>query len=538
MNNKFTHFILTALICLSFSGVWAQGLEDFTNFPETSNSYHDGTFVGMDGSTWNYYQCRGDSVITAPTPTLGKNRTPTAEITSGLLANGMGTLSFDYEQVFSSNVSLDVKVNGTLITTVTTNSEQGIVKNTGPIVVNVSGSVTLTLIQTNTNAGQVSVDNITWTAYGSSTPDPEPSNYPTSFAVTGEGLSLHASWTDATGAQLPAAYLLKISSTDNITAPVDGTFTGDDLNLSDGAGAKNVMQGVQEYTFDGLNATSTYYLKIYPYTNAGSTVDYKTDGTAPSGSARTQAILHQQNFDLGLSPWTEFSVTGDEKWTTDTISNVIFAKMSGYSGGAGHANEDWLVSPTLSIPAGSSPNLAFVSAMNYGTGTSGIQLMVSTDYSSGDPSTNGTWTDLTSSATFSAGSWTWTPSGLVSVTGYEGTNVHIAFKYTCETTAVPTWEIDDVTLTNNSGVGIHEGTPATSTSLYPNPCTSEFRVDIPSGNTFTLVLFNSQGAKVLERVINRTGTAVSTSGIGAGMYLAEIRDASGQIREMHKLIIR
>jgi hypothetical protein len=87
-------------------------------------------------------------------------------------------------------------------------------------------------------------------------------------------------------------------------------------------------------------------------------------------------------------------------------------------------------------------------------------------------------------------------------------------------------------------VGIHEGTPATSTSLYPNPCTSEFRVDIPSGNTFTLVLFNSQGAKVLERVINRTGTAVSTSGIGAGMYLAEIRDASGQIREMHKLIIR
>ena len=83
-------FLISSILFLSQLS-FSQGLENFANYPETGNAYHDGTFLGQDGSTWSYTQSRGDSVIAAPSPTLGKNRTPTSEVTSGSIA---GVLEF------------------------------------------------------------------------------------------------------------------------------------------------------------------------------------------------------------------------------------------------------------------------------------------------------------------------------------------------------------------------------------------------------------------------------------------------------------
>jgi len=154
---------LTALLFFTTSKVMGQGTEDFTNFPETSGSYLDGSFTGNDGSTWTYLQCRGDQSITAPTPMLGRNRTPDAEMTSGTIAGGIGTLSFNYQQAFSSNVDLDVYVNGALVANVTSSGEQGVLKSSGTITIEVSGDFTLSF--QNPNGGQVLVDDVTWTAF-------------------------------------------------------------------------------------------------------------------------------------------------------------------------------------------------------------------------------------------------------------------------------------------------------------------------------------------------------------------------------------
>ncbi len=86
--------LLFALFLLGGNVVMAQGLETFANFPVTGSSYTDGTFVGQDGSTWTFGQCRGDIAIEAPTPMLGKNRTPISFMESGSIANGIATLSF------------------------------------------------------------------------------------------------------------------------------------------------------------------------------------------------------------------------------------------------------------------------------------------------------------------------------------------------------------------------------------------------------------------------------------------------------------
>ena len=116
--------------------------------------------------------------------------------------------------------------------------------------------------------------------------NPEPSNHVTDFtATTGDPTYsvINVAWGDATGTQLPSGYLIKGSSVgyDNIVAPVDGTPEANAPLV------KNISYGVQVASFTGLNENTTYYFKIYPYTNSGDDIDYKTDGVVPQADATT-----------------------------------------------------------------------------------------------------------------------------------------------------------------------------------------------------------------------------------------------------------
>ncbi|MGE5498295.1 MAG: endonuclease, partial [Syntrophothermus sp.] len=147
------------------------GLEDFASFPEKGQSYVSGTFAGKDKSVWTYKSCSGNSSvqITAPSPVLQRNSASgMAYIQSGLISGGCGVLSFKYMQAFSYSVNLGVYINDRLITTVTSSSETGKVKESGPLMVNIPGVFTIKLQQTDANAGQVTVDDISWTNYTSS----------------------------------------------------------------------------------------------------------------------------------------------------------------------------------------------------------------------------------------------------------------------------------------------------------------------------------------------------------------------------------
>lgn len=118
-------------------------------------------------------------------------------------------------------------------------------------------------------------------------PDPEPSNHVTDFtATTGDPTYsvINVAWVDdSTGTQLPSGYLIKGSSVGygDIVAPVDG------ITEADAPLVKNIPYGVQVASFTGLNENTTYYFKIYPYTNSGDDIDYKTDGVVPQADATT-----------------------------------------------------------------------------------------------------------------------------------------------------------------------------------------------------------------------------------------------------------
>jgi hypothetical protein len=119
-------------------------------------------------------------------------------------------------------------------------------------------------------------------------PQPEPSNHVTNFSATATGENdIDLSWTDASGGQLPIAYIIKANTTGSFTNPVDGTDPAEDTDLSDGSALVKVNYGVESYSFSSLNASTQYYFKIWPYTNTGSDIDFKTDGTIPTSNATT-----------------------------------------------------------------------------------------------------------------------------------------------------------------------------------------------------------------------------------------------------------
>lgn len=122
-----------------------------------------------------------------------------------------------------------------------------------------------------------------WTPGG---PLPEPTNHVTGFSTaagTPPYSAIRLTWTDATGTVIPSGYLVRGSATgySSISVPVDGTM------VSTGGLDMNVIAGEQTCTFTGLLSSTTYYFKIFPYTNAGTSIDYKTTEPMPTASRAT-----------------------------------------------------------------------------------------------------------------------------------------------------------------------------------------------------------------------------------------------------------
>jgi hypothetical protein len=116
----------------------------------------------------------------------------------------------------------------------------------------------------------------------------EPLKYPADFkaATNGPG-RIDLTWTDATDSTAPDGYLIKANLTGTFTDPVDGTDENDATDSN--GGTVNVSQGVGSYNWTGLDANTTYYFKIWSYTNSGSHINYKTDGTPPTANETTEA---------------------------------------------------------------------------------------------------------------------------------------------------------------------------------------------------------------------------------------------------------
>ena len=297
------------------------GYETFANFdPVNVGAYTDGDFLGQDGSTWTYTQCRGDMLITDETPCLGNNRTPVAAVQSGTISGGCGTLSFDLMKAFSADYNLEVYVNDNLVATLT-GGTQSVVDSSGDIVVNAQGDFVLKFIQANSAAGQVSIDNITWTPPDQNAPSLAITNPITSsVSVSNEVTSYMVEGSAST------SVVGQISWTNALTGASGTTAAGTSWSQSV---ALNV--GVNVITFSGTN-------------NVGASASDSVTITRQSLPLGTVLMISQYYEGASNDKWIELYNAGE---------STIDLGAGGYRLGiwANAAREGWKtsVAPSASI---------------------------------------------------------------------------------------------------------------------------------------------------------------------------------------------
>ncbi|MBC8319447.1 MAG: choice-of-anchor J domain-containing protein [Bacteroidetes bacterium] len=368
--------------------------------------------------------------------------------------------------------------------------------------------------------------------------DPEPSNYPTMFAATTSGLNINVSWTESIGAQLPLGYLIlgDKTSSPSFDVPVDGVPVANDLDWSDNKVSVNVGYGVGQYIFEGLETNSTYSFTIYPFTNAGSNIDYKTDGTSPTANATTAniAIISFEGFNTGLGNWTGYSVTGDQIWEWADYGNPPgCAKANGYSGGP-VPNEDWLISPELDLMGYTDITFGFDHARNYAT-NDGLFILISTDYDGSSNPNTATWDDITSNYTFpDPGSWSFNDAGTFDITAFASDATYIAFLYNSTSSDASTWEVDNAEVLGmlNTGIGNEN---ISKLNVYPNPASN--KLNVKSTEPGEIRIISITGKLILEMDIIKGTNSIEIETLSSGLYIVETISNSG-LKSTGKLSVR
>lgn len=272
----------------------------------------------------------------------------------------------------------------------------------------------------------------------------EPTNNATGFICgTTTATDITFTWTDAaTGTQAPDKYLILCNTSGTFSDPVDGTAQ------ADVAGSKaNISQGIQTVTFTSLTPGTTYYFKVFPYTNATTNVNYKTNGTVLTGSCATTAVsaCGTQTFSGGTTApagWTFTNIGGT--YATQSCSGGTSLQMD--------ASGDAVETATVTNPTDLSFNIKG-NALNVPNTTSEL-LVQGWNGSSWVTIENITGTGLTNSCQAKTYS-----SGLSSYTKFK-------FTYTKGTGNL---SFDDVSITCAGGPTI---TTTGTISAFGNVCTS------------------------------------------------------------------
>ncbi len=320
---------------------------------------------------------------------------------------------------------------------------------------------------------------------------PEPTNHATSFAATANSISqITVSWTDAAGGQLPSYYLVKAAASPATpTAPVDGTTE------ANGTLIKNIAQGVQTAVFTGLEPSTTYNFSIWPYTNSGTDIDYKTNGTVPTASTTTFeaeiTLPYYQNFaDCETHYWIAYNVAGVNKtWTCYETSDGYQSIDGGDDVGV---SDDYLISPKINLNNYTNEVLSFeTNKLGIDPGFLNLDLLYSINFS-GDPTT-ATWTPLT--ANWASG-LTYVNSGEVDLSGISGAEVFLAFRYRSSSVSnASKWNIDDIYMVQSA-----------PTTVVNAPATQ-----VPAATISSLLDTEGEKVKVFEFVIADLGAdALST----------------------------
>jgi len=166
-------------------------------------------------------------------------------------------------------------------------------------------------------------------------------------------------------------------------------------------------------------------------------------------------LPYSETFETSLGKFTPQSVSGDQVWAFDSHK---YAMITGYVATVNNANEDWLISPEISLVDVTAAKLSFDHVTRYFADVATeATVWVSENYKDGLPST-ASWVRLTTPAFKNASSWDLTTSGEISLTAYAGKKIRIAFKYISTATKAGTWELKNFKVEEGEAEVVDPGT--------------------------------------------------------------------------------
>ena len=149
------------------------------------------------------------------------------------------------------------------------------------------------------------------------------------------------------------------------------------------------------------------------------------------------ANLYQASFPADTGDFENIDVLGPQSWTNGTAR----IEASGFDFGCfcQIPNEDWLISPEIDLTGESNLKFQINQEIDFLSVLDQVEILVSTNYTTGGDHTAATWTVLDFDKTI-FGSMTLSEDFDFSV--YDDQIIHVAFKYSSTDTDAPRWRIE------------------------------------------------------------------------------------------------
>lgn len=245
-------------------------------------------------------------------------------------------------------------------------------------------------------------------------------------------------------------------------------------------------------------------------------------------SVTCQNVSLSAPFSATMSPFTQYSVSGDQIWTWKSATYGV--AMSGYVNAVNNPNEDWLISPVLDLSNVENVVLSFSHTINKGV-VANMQsentVYVSNNYSGGNPNT-ATWTKLTIPTYPTGADWVFVNSGDVQITAINClSNTSIAFKYICTSSSSATWEIKNLSV---AGVCKSTGVDAVNKNIIHRITVENRNISIFNLESEDVQVYDIYGKKVFTQKC--VADKVTVNNVPQGIYIIKAG------KEVQKLIVK
>lgn len=179
----------------------------------------------------------------------------------------------------------------------------------------------------------------------------------------------------------------------------------------------------------------------------GATSSVKISQGHGFGSDAPSNALFFESFTKSIGSFTITDVTVPEQfqhiWEFSADYKCMKATAYHNASAKNYASESWLISPDITLPAGSQSYLTFEHAGGYfGKASEEATVWVSKE--------GGDWQPLVIDSKAYPTSWTFVSAGNWDMTPYAGSTIKIAFKYSSTATKAGTWEVRNVAILSGS----------------------------------------------------------------------------------------